>query len=75
MKNTFYNWDNSLTKYAFCCGYVQRKEKNGKWKKMYMEHNHFHVLAGEDGEKYKLWEVFEYDQLTKARKFFKSIKL
>jgi hypothetical protein len=77
----FYNSNGTLTKYALFCGYVEKKTtKAGGVKKMYIEHNHIHIrytnslntltpgyLAG--------WEVFNSDELTKARKFFNNIKI
>lgn len=71
----FYRADGTLTRYSFACGYVQRVEKNGKWKELYMEHNTFHVRAGTSGQKWTIWENFESESLTKARKFYTSIKL
>ena len=75
MEPKFYNKDGQLSRYGLACGYVQKTEKNGKWKDMYMEHSHFHVRTGNDGEKFSVWEVFSGDELTKARKFYRSIKL
>jgi len=64
-----------LTPYAFACGHVERKLKNGQWKEMYMEYEHLHIRSGNDGEKWNVWETFHINELTKARKFYKSIKL
>ena len=65
------------TEYAFACGHVLRLEsvKTNKWKEMYMEHSHYHIRSGNQGEKWKIWEVFSSDELTKARKFFSSINV
>lgn len=71
----FYNKDKSLTAYSFICGYVQRIEKDDKFKELYMEHSHYHVRSGRNGEQVSVWEVFSHNELTKARKLFKSINL
>lgn len=75
METNFYTKSGLLTRYGYSCGYVDRIEKNGKWKEMYSEHTHFHVRSGNIGEKFQLWEVFSNDELTKARNLYKSIKL
>lgn len=71
----FRNKNGDKSAYALLCGYVQRKEKNGKYKELFMEHNHFHVRSGIIGEPYSLWETFTHDQLTLARKKLNQIKL
>lgn len=73
-KNKFRNQDGSLTRYAFLCGYVQKVEKNGRYKEMYMEHRAYFVRAGVIGEKYDTWECFD-SMLTRARNYFNKIKL
>ena len=75
MEPKFYNKDGQLSRYGLACGYVQRTEKEGSYKEMYMEHSHFHVKSGKISEKFSVWEVFCNDELTKARKFYRSIKL
>ncbi len=68
----FYNRDGSLNSYGLACGYVEIKAKDNKIKKLFKEHNHFHVEHGQRGE-FLQWETF--DTLTQARKAFKQIKL
>jgi len=76
MTNTeFYTAKGQLTQYGFACGYVEKTNINGKWKKMYNEHGNYHVLNGKNGEMWSTWETFNSDQLTKARKFYNSITL
>jgi len=75
MKPKFRLEDGDWTKYALACGYVQREEDNGLYRELYMEHEHFHVRFGEIGQRYRIWETFEGDQLTKARKRFQELKL
>lgn len=77
MEPKFYNKNGTLTRYGLACGYVEKKEsvKTGNRKQLYMEHSHFHVTAGEKGEKNSIWEVFTGDELTKARKFYNSIDI
>lgn len=74
-----------LSAYAFACGYVEKVESKGRWKKMYMDGNVFHVMTGpvfpqdEDGiahhGQYDLWETFGAYELTKARTLYRSIKI
>jgi hypothetical protein len=75
MKAKFRNKNGDLSIYSFCCGYVQRKEKNNMRKVLFMEHSMFHV------KKYKVangeLELFEwntYGLLTPARKDFNRNK-
>jgi len=75
MSKKFKNKDGSLNGYAFACGYIQREEKNGKYKEIYMEDNHYHIKNGVIGESFENWEVYSNDELTKARKFYRSIKV
>lgn len=76
MKDQFTNSDGTPTHSAFACGTVLRAEDGGKrFKEMYMEHNHFHVRKGLDGDGFAIWETFADNELTKARKLYKSIKL
>ncbi len=71
----FENKNGDLSAYSFLCGYVQREENDELYKDLFMEHRHFHVKAGKHGQKWSVWEVFERDELTKARALFNSIKL
>jgi len=75
MDSKFYNKDGSNTFYSFACGYIQRIETAKMWKELYFEHNTFHVRSGELGNKWQVWENFDRNELTKARKFYRSIKL
>ena len=70
-----YNKNKTLSPYGLSCGYVERKENNLMYKIMYKEHNHYHIQSGKHNQLYNVWETFEPDQLTIARKFFNSIKL
>jgi len=69
----FYNKDGSLTKYAFSCGYIETKSNSDRWKTIDFEHNTFHVKSGKKGSIYDIWETFGPDELTKARKLFKTL--
>lgn len=71
--------------YSLGCGYVQRRETKHRWKEIYCEHHVFHVRSGNiypKGKTYNesthgcfdIWESFQIDELTKARKFYHSIK-
>lgn len=75
MEQKFYNKNGTLTRYGLACGYVEKRvsAKTKNWKQLYMEHSSFHVMAGNVGEKWSIWEVFSGDELSKARKLFNSI--
>lgn len=76
MEPKFFNKNGTLTNYALSCGYVEKKESEQIVKRMFVEHGHIHVQMFNKKLLYReLWEVFERDQLTKARKLFNSIKL
>jgi hypothetical protein len=72
-KPKIYNKSGELSEYGFTCGYVQSRRSEHKWKKMFMEHSHFHVMSGKTNETYEIWDTFEY--LSDARKYYKSIKI
>lgn len=74
-KAQFYNQNGTLTAYSLSCGYVETISMNGAKKSLFMEHSHYHVQSGKIGEKVTIWEVYEINELTKARKFYNSIKL
>ena len=78
MKTNFCNKNGDLSLYALCCGYVIRREYNGSYAELFMEHSHFHVKTGKIGECYKQWDTFNSNELTQARKrlneFIKEIK-
>lgn len=71
----FYNKNGDLTRYGFACGYIMREESKTIWKEIYKEHTVFHVRSGPINGKFEVWETFEPDQLTKARKLYNSIKV
>ncbi len=74
----FYNSNGTLTKYALFCGYVEKQATDTAKKQMYIEHNHIHVKhhkITETSITVQLWETFEADQLTQARKLFNGIKI
>lgn len=72
MKAKFRNKNGDLSFYSFCCGYVQREEKNNMRKDLFMEHSTFHVkkykVVNDDDLKLIEWNTFEL--LTDARKYF-----
>ena len=72
----FYNKDGiTLTRYSLACGYVQRQVAHGRYRELYMEHEHFHVKSGTVADGYELWETFEGDELKAARKCYAGIDL
>lgn len=75
MQKELYNKSGKLSAYGLACGYVEKKQGKEKEKILFMEHSHYHVKSGKPGEFYHVWEVFERDQLTKARKFYNKIKI
>lgn len=76
MKAKFYNKNGELSFYSFCCGYVQREEKNNMKKELFMEHSTFHVKVYRRSDGFVdtvAWNSF--DSLTEARKNYKSFKV
>jgi hypothetical protein len=73
----FHNKNGDVSAYAFACGYIQNEENETRWKHIYKEHVHWHVKKGaiQNGEHviYDVWETFEINELTKARKLYKSL--
>lgn len=76
MKTKFYNKNGELSFYSFCCGYVQREEKENMKKELFMEDSTFHVKVyriNGDSVDTIAWNSFNY--LTEARKNYKSFKI
>lgn len=77
MSVKFYTKAGLLTRYGFSCGYVEKCEpKPGVNLEMWMEHNTFHVRAhnhNSPGGRI-FWDVFDGDELTKARKRYSHAK-
>ena len=76
METRFYNKNGELSLYSFCCGYVQREEKENIKKELFMEHSTFHVKV------YRLNDGFvdtivwnSFCSITDARKNYKSFKI
>lgn len=69
----FYRGSGLLTPYSFACGYVEKKVKNDNQKTLYREHNVYHVQAMVNET--RLWRTYELNELSIARKYYKSIKL
>lgn len=63
----------NLSSYEFCCGYVQRFEKDSfNGVSLYMEHNSYHVIKRLYKDSQNVWNTF--DTLTEARKNFRQLK-
>lgn len=80
MNTQIYNKSGKLSAYGLACGYVEKQETPKGNKKMFVEHNHIHVRFMKGDNTFTLGymagrEVFEVTELTKARKFYNSIKL
>lgn len=76
MKTKFYNKNGELSLYSFCCGYVQKEEKENIKKELFMEHSTFHVKVynfNGDFVDTMVWNTFH--SLTEARKNYKSLKI
>ncbi len=69
----FYNKNKELTKYSFACGYCEVKRKGDNDKTLYKEHYTYHVQSKVNNV--ILWLTFDNNQLTLARKQYRSIKL
>jgi hypothetical protein len=66
---TFYNKDNSCTKYALACGYVQRIGNV----QLYREHECYHILRA-DLDGYCVEQSATYS-LTEARALFRAARV
>ena len=76
MKTDILNKNGTISSYGLACGYVQRKESDKGTKTLFIEHSHIHVQKFDKRTLYReVWEVFSPGELTKARKFYNSIKL
>lgn len=73
MKTEFYLKNGQLTRYALSCGYCESFRNDKIWVKLFCEHGHFHVMAGEKNHGYSVWETFGSDELTKARNLYKKL--
>jgi len=62
-----------LTVYSFMCGYVQSRQVGKNNKEIYMEHRHYHVRSFVNGQ--RTWDTFDWGEVTKVRKHYRSIKL
>ena len=74
----FFNSNGDLTAYGLSCRYVEIKENDLSKVQMYIEHGHIHVRHHNFTEVSIIeaqHEVFDRNELTKARKLFKSIKI
>ena len=67
----FRNRDRQLSRYSFCCGYIQTVTHGSKEVSLHWENPTFHV-RGYDfiGHTRLCWHVFESNDLTSARKAF-----
>ena len=73
MNTKFYNKNGDLSLYSFCCGYVQKEEKDNMKKELFMEHSVFHVKVYSLNDGFIdtiVWNTFH--SLTEARKNYKS---
>ena len=76
MKVKFYNKNGDLSLYSFCCGYVQKEEKENIKKELFMEHATFHVKVysvSDVSVATVSWDSFY--SLTDARKAYKLYKI
>ena len=72
-KTRFKNNDGSFNLYALSLGYVEKHRTKYFWFELSMEDSKFHVRFGSNGEGASVWETFESNELTKARKFYKEL--
>ena len=64
----------NLSAYGFACGYVQSESKGNATKKLYKEHNTYHLIMVRAGER-KIWLSYESNELAKARKDYNNTSL
>lgn len=71
----FYNKNGSLTRYSFACGYIMEHKIPGYEITMWQEHGAYHVRATQQNGTWWqriFWDVFDGDELTKARKRYRD---
>ena len=69
-----YNKNGTLTIYGLSCGYIERNVNETRIKTLEVEHSHIHVKSVLVGTYERtVWEVFEINELTKARKLYKTL--
>ena len=59
-----------LTMYSFLCGYIEKKEIDADNRATLELDGTFHVKGFKQGVHF--WEVFERNELPKARKFYNN---
>jgi hypothetical protein len=70
-----YNKSGDVSLFGFVCGYNQIHDKYGRHKMMSLYQSTFRVVAYLTGEKILVKQEFNIDELTKARRFYRSIRL
>lgn len=69
-----YNKNGSLSLYGFSCGYIESIFNNSQRVELYLEHRMFHLrYFDRNKQTNNVWESFEINELTKARKEFKKL--
>ena len=69
-----YNKNGTLTIYGLSCGYIEKSENATRIKTLEVEHSHIHVKSVLVGTHERtFWETFEINELTKARKLYRSL--
>lgn len=74
MRNEILGKDGRLTSYGFACGYVQSESKGENYKKLFREHNTYHLIMMAGSER-KIWLSYDLNELSKARKDFNNTSL
>ena len=59
---------------GFIAGLAESKDKNNRHKSMVLYNSTFIISAYKTGEKFLVKQEFNKDELTKARRFYRSIR-
>jgi hypothetical protein len=74
-KLKFYNKNGDLSIYGLACGYIQKYvANNGQKLELWHEGCTYHVRRVTPDHQRIVWEVFDNDKLTEARKFYAQQK-
>ena len=72
IKPRFFNKDGTLTTYAFACGYIETKEKNGISATLWLEHGTWHIRQHDHNEGKRIFWA-STNSLVAARKAYKHL--
>jgi hypothetical protein len=64
----------NISSYGFACGYVEVKREGNSYKKLFKEHNTYHLIMMRGNERV-IWLSYDSNKLAQARKDFNNTSL